>query len=141
MKQAGTAGRRRAGFTLVEIAIATTILMVAVLSAARAQITAHNLTRTSRETNTAMADLSAAMEDLLILQKDQIPVAGSDYEQGQPVAFWEGRNLRNERIVATYPGYVVGADVPDPLEIVLTMTWTDWAGRGRRLTLSSMKTR
>jgi type II secretory pathway pseudopilin PulG len=141
MRQARTACRRNAGFTLVEITIATTIMMIAVLSAARAQITSHNLVRTSRETSTAVADLSAAMEDLLTRQKDKIPIAGSLFEVAQPIAFWEGRNLRNERIVPTYPGYVLGGTVPDPLEIVLTVTWTDWAGRGRRMTLASMKTR
>ena len=139
-KRTRRAGSER-GFTLVELAIAITVLMIAVLTAARAQISSHNLMRTSRETNTAMADLRSAMEELLFLPMDTIPIDGSKFESGQAIAFFDDLHLRNERLVASYPGYVLGGAVPDPLQIVLTVTWNDYAGRARSMRLASMKTR
>jgi hypothetical protein len=132
---------RRAGFTLVEIALAATVLAIAVLTAFEVQLAAHSLARTSRETSTATADLAAAMEELLLLPKDSIPIATSPFAPGQPIAAYSDLHLAGQRIVAAYPGYVPGAAVPDPLEIVLTETWSDHAGRPRTLRIASMKTR
>jgi hypothetical protein len=126
---------------LVELSIAIVVLMVAVLTAFEVQLASHRLARMSRETNTAMADLGAAMEQVLLLPKDEVPVAGSAFESGQPIAAFDDLHLEGQSIVPTYPGYVLGAAVPDPLQIVLTVTWTDHAGRTRTLSLSSMKTR
>lgn len=133
--------RARAGFSLVELSIAIVVLMVAVLTAFEVQLGSQRLVRTSRETNTAMADLGAAMEQALLLPKDDIPVAGSMYAADQTIDAFTGLHLRDERMVATYPGYLAGGPVPDPLVIVLTVTWADHAGRPRALQLSSMKTR
>jgi hypothetical protein len=71
----------------------------------------------------------------------QIPVAGSPFEAGQPIAAFEGLHLKDERIVATYPGYTAGLAVPDPLQIVLTATWTDFRGRPRNMRIACLKTR
>lgn len=133
--------KSRRGFTLIELMIAITVLTVAVLSTFITQISAHNLMRTSRETNTATADVQAAMEQLLLLPMNTIPIAGSAYVPGQPVAAFTGLHLRDETIVPTYPNYAGGPTVPDPLQIVLTITWSDFAGRQRILRLASMKTR
>lgn len=135
------AGRTRRGFTLVEMMIAITVLAVAVLSTFITQISSHNLMRTSRETNVAMADAEAAMDRLLLLPVDEIPVAGSLFAAGQPVAAFTNLHLDNETIVPTYPGYAGVGPIPDPLQIVLTVTWNDYAGRQRIIRLSSMKTR
>lgn len=126
---------------MVELSIAIAVLLLAVLTAFEVQLASQRLVRTSRETNLAMGDLSAAMEELLLMPKDDIPVAGSPFELDQPIADFNELHLNDEAIVPSYPGYVLGGDVPDPLEIVLTVTWTDHAGRARRLQLSSMKTR
>ena len=130
----------RAGFTLLEILIAVAVLIVAVTAAFATQLSSLNLLHTARETNTAMADLENAMERALALATDQIPVPGSAFQAGQPIAAFAGLHLDNQSIVATYPGYAGGA-VPDPLEIVLTMTWDDWVGRPRTMRLSTMKVR
>lgn len=135
------AGRTRQGFTLVEMMIAITVLAVAVLSTFITQISSHNLMRTSRETNVAMADAEAAMDRLLLLPVDEIPIAGSPFAAGQPVAAFTNLHLDNETIVPTYPGYAGVGAIPDPLQIVLTVTWNDYAGRQRIIRLSSMKTR
>jgi type II secretory pathway pseudopilin PulG len=137
--QRGRSGPR-SGFTLLEILIAIVVLIVAVTAAFATQLSSLNLLHTARETNTAMADLENAMERALALTTDQIPVPGSAFQAGQPIAAFEGLHLDNERIVATYPGYAAGT-VPDPLEIVFTMTWDDWMGRPRTMRLSTMKVR
>ena len=135
------ARRRRGGFTLVELMIAITVILVAVVSTFTAQISSHNLIRVSRETNTAIADLQAAMERVLLRPADQIPLAGAaNFPPGASIAAFDDLHLDNERIVPAYPDFA-GGDVPDPLQIVLTLTWDDYRGRPRSIRLASMKTR
>lgn len=140
MKTHMAARGRRAGFTLIELMIAITVLLVAVLGTFVSQLKARELMQTSRETSIAMADLQGAMEQILLRPVDLIPVASSAYADDQPIAAYTDLHLPNQRIVADYPGFSGGA-VPDPLPIVLTMTWTDPRGRPRTKTLRSMKTR
>ena len=128
-----------AGFSMVEVAVAIGVLLIAVLTAFGSQLTSFRLMNSSREDNTAVSDLAACMEEMLIRPAGELPVEGSDYEHGEPVARYEGAHLRDQRIVATYPGYAVGGPIPDPLQIVLTLTWTGNRGDSRRLELRSMK--
>jgi len=126
-----------------ELMVAIGVLLVAVLTAFGSQLTSMNLMSTSRETAVAMADLQACMESILTMQTDQIPLDGSLYEQGEVIAGYD--SLQEEEIVADYPGFPPGgsadpADVPDPLLIVLTVTWQDHQRRERTLTLRSVKT-
>ena len=112
------------------------------LAAVASHVSSYNLLRTSSETNAAMADLRGAMEEVLTLNVSlaNLPLAGSPFENGQPVAKFANRSLANENIVATYPGYVAGVPVPDPLQIVLTITWNDFVGRPRTMSVATMKT-
>jgi hypothetical protein len=134
-------GRARGGFTLLEVTFSIFVLVVAVVSAIASQIAALNLIRTTREQNTAVAELTAAMEEATSLPVDLLPIAGSAFADGQPIAAFEGRILPNERVIATYPGYLAGAPVPDPLSIVMTLTWTDWAGRAATMRVATLKAR
>jgi type II secretory pathway pseudopilin PulG len=142
---AAIAGRNRgsgnAGFSLYELMIAVGLLLVAVLAALRTQTTSMELVQTTRETDTATSDLQAAMEQILLRSPDQIPIAGSLYAAGQPIAAYTDLHLRNERMLANYPNYVVGATVPDPLQIQLTLTWTDFKGRPRAMRIATTRTR
>ncbi|MCY2961110.1 MAG: prepilin-type N-terminal cleavage/methylation domain-containing protein [Planctomycetota bacterium] len=131
----------RAGFTLIELMIAITVLLVAVLCTFTSQLKSRDLLQTSRETTIAMAELQEAMERILLRPVDTIPIASSAYADGRPIAAYTDRNLSNEQIVPDYPGYTAGGPVPDPLPIVLTITWNDPRGRPRTKTLCSMKTR
>lgn len=120
--------------------VAIGVLLVAIMSAFSSQLTSLELMRTSRETQAALADLQAAMESILTLPVDGIPQEDDPYPPGQSIAAFEDLHLTDERIVPSYPGYPGGAAVPpDPLTIVLRMNWTDYGGRPRTLTLSSMK--
>jgi prepilin-type N-terminal cleavage/methylation domain-containing protein len=133
--------RARAGFTLIELMIAIIVLLVAVMATFTSQLRARELMQTSRETNIAMSDLQSAMERLLLRPVDELPIAGSLYEDDTAIAAFEGLHLPNERILVDYPGYVAGGPVPDPLPIVLRLDWTDPRGRPRFLFLRSMTTR
>jgi prepilin-type N-terminal cleavage/methylation domain-containing protein len=131
----------RRGFSLIELMIAITVLTVAVLSTFITQLSSHNLMRTSRETNVAVADAHAAMEAMLLVSPiASLPVAGSTYAAGQPIAEFDDLHLANERVVAIYPNYVPGSAVPDPLEIAVEVTWNDFAGRPRRIRIASLRT-
>ncbi len=133
--------RHQAGFSMVEVMMALSVLLVAVLGAFSSQAASSNLIRISRETDLALADLQACMEQALTLTTDDLPIVGSLFEDGQPVALYEDLNLEGESIVTTYPDYVVGQTIPDPLEIVLTLTWNDYGTRPRTVTLRSVKVR
>jgi hypothetical protein len=125
---------------MVELMIATTVLMVAVLATFVAQIGSHNLIKVAHETNTGMADLEAAMEEVLLKPVDEIPIATSPFQPNTPITAFTNLHLKSESIVPTYPGYV-GGTIPDPLQIVLTLTFKDYKGRQRTMKLASMKTR
>lgn len=131
----------RGGFTLLEVLIASSVIVIALLAAYSSQISSLGLLKTTRDNNTAMAELTAAMEMILTEPVDDIPIAGSEYEANQAIVAFNDRSLRNERIVATYPNLPVGGAIPDLLEITLTLTWTDWSGRQRNMTLRSAKAR
>ena len=136
-----TRDSRTAGFSLYELMIAVGILMVAVLVALRTQTTSMDLVQTTRETDTATSDLQAAMEQVLLRSPDEIPVAGSPFAAGQPIATYSDLHLHNERIVPNYPNYGGGATVPDPLQIQLTLSWTDFKGRARAMRIATTRTR
>jgi type II secretory pathway pseudopilin PulG len=135
------ARRGHRGSTLIELMLGTTVLVVALLGAVGAAATIDASLRTSRETNQAAADLAEAMERLLLVQPAQLPIAGSAFQADTPIAEYEGRNLPDERIVPSYPNYVPGFPVPDPLEIVTTITWTDFRGRTRTMRTATLRTR
>ncbi len=126
-----------AGVTLVELMVAMVVLLIATLATLASELTSLNLTKSSRASNIAMADLSATMEKMLSDPANQIPIT---YPPGTPLAAYANPNLNNGSIIVNYPGYVAGSTVPDPLEINLVMTYTDYVGRQKSLRLSSMKT-
>ena len=132
---------RSAGFSLYELMLAVGLLLVAVLAALRTQTASMDLVQTTRETDTATSDLQAAMEQILLRSPDQIPIPGSLYAAGQPIAAYTDLHLRNERMVANYPNYGGGTTVPDPLQIQLTLTWTDFKGRARAMRIATTRTR
>jgi len=117
------------------------ILVIVWGGALSSQLAASDLVQTGRETAIASTDLQSCMERILLEQVEEIPLEGSEFEEGQPIGLFEGLHLDSERIVPNYPGYTPGGAVPDPLPIVLTITWRDFSGRQRTMQLRSMKTR
>lgn len=132
---------RQGGFTLLEVMIAIVVLAIVWGGAMGSQLVAGDMVQTGRETAIASADLQACMERMLLEPVQNLPTPGSAFEHDQPVPLFEGLHLDGERIVATYPGYVPGGAVPDPLPILLTITWLDFKGRPRTMQLTSMRVR
>lgn len=132
--------RTKLGVTLVEIMIAISVLLIAVAGTTASQVSSNRLAATASETSAAMSDLQACMEQVMLVSLDELPIAGSTFEDGVAIAAYDGLHLDGESIVATYPGYA-GGDVPDPLEILLTITFQDHQGRTRSMRIASMKTR
>ncbi|MEM7515807.1 MAG: type II secretion system protein [Planctomycetota bacterium] len=139
MKVQTKVSQGKRGFTLVELMFSLTILLVAVVGTAGTQVSTRRLIRTSAESRIAMTDLQAVMEEILLQPLDQIPTGA--FAPGQSIEAWDDRHLREQRIVAEYPDWVAGGDLPDPLEIRLQVTWSAFDGTNRRLSLSSLKTR
>jgi type II secretory pathway pseudopilin PulG len=129
------------GFSLYELMLAIGVLLIAVLATLRSQASSMDLVQTTRETDTATSDLQAAMEQILLRSPDQIPIAGSPYAAGQPIAAFTDLHLHDERLVPTYPNYAGGTSVPDPLQIQLTLSWSDYKGRARTLRIATTRTR
>ncbi len=119
------------------------VLLVAILSAFGSQVTSMNLVSSSREIDTAVMELQACMESILTMETDQIPLVGSAYEAEVPIAGYDA--LPGETIIPSYPGFPTGSSdprqVPDPLQIILTLTWNDAKGHARSMTLTSVKTK
>lgn len=131
---------RRGGFSLVETMIGITVVMISMMASLASQIAASNLQRASRETNQAVMDLKACMDEVLVQPPAALPSPGTKYADDIVIAAYTDLHLTDEQIRVDYPGYVAGGAVPNPLTIELTLTWSDYAGRPRELTLSSMKT-
>lgn len=130
-----------AGFSLVELMIAVTVILVGLLTAYSSELSSLEVVKTSRETNTAIGDLQACMESILVLPPAEIPSAAGPYAPGQIIEAFRDLHLESQRIIATYPNLIEGKPVPDPLEIVLTMSWTDRQGRDRNMRIASVKSR
>ena len=130
--------RSAGGFTLIEIMLAASVMLIAVMAAFSSQVSSVNLLRASRESNTAMADLQTAMEEVLVRTIDNMPVV---HPPGQAIPAYTNLNLTNQTITPSYPTYAGVGPVPDPLEIILTMTWQDWRGRPMTAQLATVKAR
>ena len=130
--------RRRAGFTMLELLVAISVLLVATAAAFGSQIASFGLIGSSRDSSTAMTDLEVCMEDLLSGTATEMVVA---FPAGQPIAAFDGLHLRDEVITPSYPGWGGVGALPDPVDVVLTATWSDGRGRPQRLMLSTQVAR
>lgn len=136
----------RRGMTLLEVMIAISVLLITLAATTAGQLSSRNLTDTAAENSTAMSDLRACMEQLLLEDMDALVLPGTDFPHGTEVtafnvvtagsSFSQGDveelndakaplelNLPEASVVVTYPNYEDGNEVPDPLEIRLTYTW------------------
>ena len=129
--------RRRAGFTMIEVLVAMSVLLVATAAAFGSQIASYGVINSSRDLSIAMTDLEVSMEQLLAESPDEMV---NEFPTGLPLDGFSGLHLRDQLIIPTYPGFAGGA-VPDTLDVVLTATWADKRGRPQRLRLSTQVTK
>jgi len=123
----------------VDTLCGATLLTISILSAVTSQLSSVAVTMASQQLSTAATDLEVAMESLLALPTAETPTPGSEFEADQPVVRFANLNLPDQSLTATYPGYTPGGPVPNPIVVVLTMTWTDPKGRPRELRARTVK--
>ncbi len=122
---------------MLEVMFGTLVLTISLLAAFTSQLLSFNLVRTARDVNTATSELTAALEEVITPNIDAIP---GQFAPGAAIAKYQGRALRDQRVVVTYPNFAGGA-VPNPLEVVVTIQWTAWNGRAATQSLSTLKAR
>jgi hypothetical protein len=120
--------------------VAIAILLLAMAGALSTQLEALDLLHDSEEMTTAMVDLQAVMEEVLLLQPQNIPNPDGPFAEGEPIDVLDNMGLQDEAVVAEYPTWDEGQAVPDPLEVRLRITWTSHRGRPRELTLTTLRT-
>lgn len=134
---------RHAGLTLVELLFAVVVFIAAGLGILMAYQSAFELSEVAQQTSMAVNDLHDMMEKIKDTSFGAIPttfpagvVGGSG---GNPVVtatyggIIGGYSLTQERVTVTYP-----SPVPDPLEIVVTLSWLNGARTYTR-SLSTMR--
>jgi prepilin-type N-terminal cleavage/methylation domain-containing protein len=127
----------RRGMTMLEVMVATTVLVTAAIGSGMAQMASHNLLRTSTETTLAVDELHNAMERVLLLPRRDLAISDGLYAPGQKIEAFNDHALADEQIAVTYPGAVVDQPPPESLEVQLAITWTTFDGHTRTLTLHS----
>lgn len=134
----GLGGSARSGFSMLELIIAIAVLLIGTLAAFGTQMRSFELIDASRDSAVAVTDLEVCMEQVLTQTAGTIPTA---FPPDAPIVAFDELHLPDQRIVPTYPGYVAGGPVPDPLEIVLNSTWSDGRGRPQSMNLITVKSR
>ena len=126
------AAPKRAGFSLVEVMVAMTLLLVATSGTLLANVAARSLMRTSRETSAATLAAAAALDGALLVPPAEavaLHPAGTAMEVGD-------FGLRDLRVVPSYPGYVLGDEL---LRIELALSWTTFEGGMRTMVFETAK--
>ena len=131
----------QAGVSLVEVMVAIVVLLISSSAAFMSQLTSMRMVNQSRDISVAMADLEVCMDRIRLTPVDALAVQGSTYEHGQNVAQFDDLHLRDQRLVVTYPGYVVGGALPEPLEVLVHATWTPDRGGSVTQSLRSVRVR
>jgi Tfp pilus assembly protein PilV len=126
----------QAGHSLVEVLIAGTILVTALLASVRNQISSLALLESSRDTEVATELLRAAMDECFLASNAELADAGGAYAPGVALDLPEA--LEGQQLVYTLPGYAGGA-VPAFLEVQFQLTWTSSSGLPRTQVLNGGK--
>jgi prepilin-type N-terminal cleavage/methylation domain-containing protein len=137
MQATSSVRRSQGGFTILELMFAITVMLIGLAAAFGGQVGTRNVVRQSRETQLALTQLETVAEAIIAEVPDKLPVAGSAYAHGQEVALPTEVGLRDLAVICTYPGYTAGSPVPNPLQVHIEVTWTDFQGRRRDLSLDT----
>lgn len=125
--------KRVAGFTFIEVVIATVILAVAALVAFPTMLSFFELSDSAHEENVATHDLMAAVEDI---HCTPFALVTTTYPDGGVIAKYTRLHLRDEQITVAYDD-----PAADPLIVSVTATWSDSKGRPRQETYRCVRTR
>lgn len=114
----------RAGYSLVEVLIAATVLMAGVCGTLITNVASWNLTRTAEETKLVTIALSEAVERLRLLEPEEVTTT---FPESAPLPDLDAA-LTELAIVPTYPGYAAGDGA---ITIQLRATWRTFDGQTR----------
>lgn len=148
-------GRGRGGFTIIELMIATAVLVVFATGTYIAILSSMDLSKTARETSIATAELECILEEINNTPFVNLAVsfpgsaarpAGQSVETPPPcynvnpaldtsIPAYRGRNLEDERVWVEYPN-----PGTDPLEIRVCIWWRTHRGTHREVTMSTVRT-
>lgn len=142
-------GRR--GFTFMELVVAMFVFTTAALAIIGALLAAQALAEGSRNLTSAVTDARTVLERIRrdVQASPDVatfadPAASPEYEAADYEA-WVGSqqvagtgflNLTNEQVDVAY-----GNPGGDPLDVTVTVTWTERGGRQRTATLQTQMTR
>ena len=122
----------RAGSSLLEVLIATTVLTVASAGTLRATLSAHRLQGQALERDLACSVLSSRLEE--VLEENVEDLIGGDPQYVEGALLPLDRELfENQELRFRTPGYVAGSPAPDSLWVELELTWDSQFG-GRNTT-------
>ena len=134
--------RASGGFTFVEVLVAVTLLIIGFLGIYATMFSSALLRETANETNIAIFKLQATTEYIFSLPFDDItdvfpdgaPVNVSPFLDNNPD---NNFLLSNESVAVTYPD----PGTSDPLQFVVTITWTSRMGTDRDEHISCARSR
>ncbi len=123
------------GFTLLELAISMSVMVVAVLAMVGLFITYSALIETSKNTAAALSEAQAVVEALRNTEPFTAAGVSANYPQGVDLAsVFNFNKLKNESIFITY-----GSLSADPLQVTVTVSWQDRT-RSRSESLTTLMT-
>jgi hypothetical protein len=126
----------RAGFSMLELVCACSVLLIATVAAAQAQLSANALIEDARQTQLALGVLEEALEQVHQYEVPELLGGGAPFEAGEaiPVSLVP---LRAQRVWFETPGFAGGV-APTTLEVQVTVEWIAGKAQARRLSLSSL---
>lgn len=130
-------GNPRSGFTILELMIAIGVMLVGLAAAFSGQISTTSLIQQSRDRQLALGYVEGVAESVATLPTGDLP-EHPDYGDGLVVPGTDSSGLPNLEVVCTYPDWDVGKPVPNPLEVVITATWTDRSRRTSTLRVATL---
>jgi len=123
---------------MLEMMICSSILLISVLAAARAQLDANRLLTQARQTNIAVGVAQAALDVVLETELDELLAGAADLAIGEEIPV-DTNLLANQEIRLLTPGYDPAVDLaPEALEVCAVLTWRSVSGHDRTLTLAGV---
>jgi len=140
MKRTGR-GKKNRGMSLMEVLVTTLIIVTAAVMILQAYLTAAYLFELSKGKTAALNDLKNVAEAIRATPYSNMLNDFPDNTQDGPAGnlysdIVGGYTLNSEHIVVNYTD-----STADPLEILITVNWTDMRSRQVSNSISTMKTR
>ena len=126
---------RRTGTTLIEVVIAMSVLVIALISFLSLMFSANTLSASTREGAIASYDLQSAVEDTFAIPYDEFRTR---YPDGYTFPNTVYNHLRNELLRLTRLAQDPGGSW---IEYRIQITWTDHRGKPARDAITTRRSR